>query len=124
MCSVAVLPTGVGKSLCFAYLPSMYDQLLPLSELSIVVVTPLTAIMNNKVTPLYTGGFSACYIAGNQEANVKNNVLVGKYQLVLFTPEIRCTDILKVTSYISCTYMYVCFYMHIRRSFTPIHVVA
>ena len=26
----AVLPTGFGKSLCFASLPSIYDQLLPL----------------------------------------------------------------------------------------------
>ena len=28
----AVLPTGFGKSLCFASLPSIYDQLLPLAQ--------------------------------------------------------------------------------------------
>lgn len=47
----AVLPTGFGKSLCFACLPSMFDQLLPLDEPAIVlVVTPLTAIMKDQVS--------------------------------------------------------------------------
>ena len=47
----AILPTGFGKSLCFAILPSMYDQLLPLVLPSIViVVTSLTAIMTDQVS--------------------------------------------------------------------------
>ena len=47
----AVLPTGFGKSLCFALLPAMYDQLYPSSEPSIVVVvTPLTAIMKDQAS--------------------------------------------------------------------------
>ena len=47
----AILPTGFGKSLCFAILPSMYDQLLPLALPSIViVVTPLTAIMTDQAS--------------------------------------------------------------------------
>ena len=38
-----VLPTGFGKSLCYACLPGLYDQLLQPEEPSIVcVVTPLT----------------------------------------------------------------------------------
>ena len=44
-----ILPTGFGKSLCFACLPSVYDQLFPSSDPSIVVVvTPLTAIMKDQ----------------------------------------------------------------------------
>ena len=40
----AVLPTGYGKSLCFASLPMLFDQVLPLKEPSIViVVSTLTA---------------------------------------------------------------------------------
>ena len=47
----AVLPTGFGKSLCFTCLPSVYDQLYPLEEHSIViVVTPLTSIMKDQVS--------------------------------------------------------------------------
>ena len=37
----AVLPTGFGKSLCFASLPSIYDQLLPLAQPSIVIVVTI-----------------------------------------------------------------------------------
>ncbi len=47
----AVLPTGFGKSLCFAVLPGTYDQLYPSSKPSIVVVlAPLTAIMKDQVS--------------------------------------------------------------------------
>ena len=45
-----VLPTGFGKSLCFACLPSIFDQLLSEEDSSIVlVITPLTAIMKDQV---------------------------------------------------------------------------
>ena len=50
----AVLPTGFGKSLCFACLPHMFDKLVPLEEPSIVViVTPLTAIMKDQVSDFF-----------------------------------------------------------------------
>ena len=46
-----ILPTGFGKGLCFACLPSLYDRLLPLLQPSIViVVTPLTAIMEDQAS--------------------------------------------------------------------------
>ena len=46
----AVLPTGYGKSLCFACLPLVFDILFRPQEASIiVVVTPLTAIMEDQV---------------------------------------------------------------------------
>ena len=42
---LGVLPTGYGKSLCFACLPWLFDRLGGLEEGStIVVVSPLTAI--------------------------------------------------------------------------------
>ena len=47
----AVLPTGFGKSLCYACLPGMFDHLLQPEEPSIViVVTPLTAIMEDQAS--------------------------------------------------------------------------
>ena len=49
----AILPTGYGKSLCYACLPLMYDELFMITEeLSIVIVlTPLIAIMKDQVFP-------------------------------------------------------------------------
>ena len=47
----AILPTGFGKSLCYACLPPLFDHLLQPEELSIViVVTPLLAIMEDHVS--------------------------------------------------------------------------
>ena len=47
----AVLPTGFGKSLCYACLPGIFDMIYKPEEPSIVVVaTPLTAIMEDQVT--------------------------------------------------------------------------
>ena len=47
----AVLPTGFGKSLCYACLPGMFDHLLQPEEPSLVIVcTSLTAIMEDQVS--------------------------------------------------------------------------
>ena len=45
----AVLPTGYGKSLCYACLPRVYNCLLDATSSIVVVVTPLTAIMKDQV---------------------------------------------------------------------------
>ncbi len=46
----AILPTGYGKSLCFAILPLLLDHLFnfPLPSI-VIVVTPLIAIMEDQV---------------------------------------------------------------------------
>ena len=46
----AVLPTGYGKSLCYALLPSVFDRLLGKDDSIVVVITPLTAIINDQVS--------------------------------------------------------------------------
>ncbi len=49
-----MLPTGFGKSLCYACLPGLFDLILEPDEPAIVVVvTPLTAIMEDQLA-LYT----------------------------------------------------------------------
>ena len=53
----AVLPTGYGESLCYACLPSLFDNMLDLhtDDRSIVVVlTPLTAIIQDQVMKFYS----------------------------------------------------------------------
>ena len=51
----AVLPTGFGKSLCFAVLPLAFDKLTnsrPTEKAIVVVASPLTAIMKDQVSRL------------------------------------------------------------------------
>ena len=51
--SATKLPTGYGKSLCFASLPMLFDQVLPLKEPStVIVISPLTAKLRS--TYVYT----------------------------------------------------------------------
>ena len=46
-----ILPTGLGKSLCYGCLPLVFDELLGTENKSIVVVvTPLKAIMHDQVS--------------------------------------------------------------------------
>lgn len=45
----AVLPTGFGKSLCYACLPRVFDRLLGTTNSVVIVLTPLTAIMKDQV---------------------------------------------------------------------------
>ena len=47
----AVLPTGFGKSLCYACPPTVFDLVLPVEGTSTVfAVAPLTAIMKDQVS--------------------------------------------------------------------------
>ena len=47
---LAVLPTGFGKTLCFACIPGVMDVLSPtITGSTIVVISPLTALMDNQV---------------------------------------------------------------------------
>lgn len=49
---MAVLPTGFGKSLCYACLPFIFDNLLPGNHHIIIILTPLTAIMKDQVSSI------------------------------------------------------------------------
>ena len=46
----AVLPTGYGKTLCYAVLPGAFDFLQSGGSSIVVVVSPLTAIMKDQVS--------------------------------------------------------------------------
>ena len=45
----AVLPTGYGKSLCFALLPGVFNRLMGVPMSIVVVLSPLIAIMKDQV---------------------------------------------------------------------------
>ena len=44
-----VLPTGYGKTLCYACLPGIFDELSGNQSSIVVVISPLTAIMKDQV---------------------------------------------------------------------------
>ena len=46
----AVLRTGYGKSLCYACLPVMFDLLEPEKRSIVIVVSPLTSIIQDQVS--------------------------------------------------------------------------
>ena len=45
----AVLPTGFGKSLCFACLPGVFNHIMGVQMSIVVVISPLIAIMKDQV---------------------------------------------------------------------------
>ena len=50
----AQLPTGYGKTLCYAVLPVAFDLLQPGCKSIVVVLSPLTAIMKDQVSVIMT----------------------------------------------------------------------
>ena len=54
------LPTGSGKSLCFAILPEMFNQLSSLHGI-VLVVSPLISLMQDQVKSVMERGITAVY---------------------------------------------------------------
>lgn len=82
--TIALLPTGAGKSICFQ-LPAL---LLPGMT---VVISPLIALMQDQVDSLISKGISATYISSSlskTEVTARINLLqLHKYKLLYISPE-------------------------------------
>ena len=82
------LPTGFGKSLCYALLPLVFDC-LRLKEGSIALcISPLTALMMEQRSKFTVKGIRAEYVGQLQQdilalAAIKN----GEFQLLYVSPE-------------------------------------
>ena len=82
------LPTGGGKSLCFASLPLVFDLLRGSVRTSIaVIISPLNALMQDQVSKFTHRGMSAVYVGSECSSTVANNVINGKVQLIYMSPE-------------------------------------
>ena len=84
------LPTGFGKSLCYALLPLVFDHLLHrCAGTSIVLVlSPLTALMLEQRNKFVLKGISAEFVGELQtDLHCMNAVKEGKVQLVYISPE-------------------------------------
>ena len=82
------LPTGFGKSLCYAALPYAFDQLRVTARQSIViVVSPLIALVKDQVAIYSAKGLKVGCITGESTLEVKSQVVKGNFQIVYFSPE-------------------------------------
>ena len=90
------LPTGSGKSLCYAILPKVFDILRKKRCESIaIVVSPLISIMKDQVDSLTSKGVSSIYVTKNMDNSdqVERRLYEGRYQVMFFSPEaIVCDD--------------------------------
>ena len=83
---LVILPTGYGKSLCFALLPLVFDYLRGEANTSIVIcvrVSPLTSLMMEQITRFSHRGLSAEFV-GELQTDPKSirNVEEGNVQLL------------------------------------------
>ncbi|SMC76592.1 DNA helicase RecQ [Sporomusa malonica] len=87
--TVAIMPTGAGKSLCFQ-IPAM---LLPGIT---IVVSPLISLMKDQVDALTAQGIPATFInsslTGSEAGRRLNNMRAGRYKLVYVAPERLTAD--------------------------------
>jgi len=82
--SVALLPTGGGKSVCFQIPALAQDGIC-------IVISPLVALMNDQVNSLKKKGIKALAITGGikpQELNILlDNAIYGNYKFLYLSPE-------------------------------------
>ena len=79
--TVALLPTGGGKSLCYQ-LPAI------LSEGFTLVISPLIALMQNQVDQMNQKGIKSMMLTNTQPLGVQlDNCLYGNYKLIYCSPE-------------------------------------
>ena len=79
------MPTGGGKSLCYQ-LPAAL-----LSDQTVIVVSPLIALMLDQVAQLTQMGIAAgllnSSVTGTQQAEIMRDAKKGRYRLLYFSPE-------------------------------------
>ncbi len=82
--TVALLPTGGGKSVCFQIPALMQDGLC-------IVVSPLVALMTDQVSSLKSKGIKAMALTGGltfeEVATHLDNALYGNYKFLYLSPE-------------------------------------
>src|ERR1700726_3686062 len=83
--SCVVMPTGGGKSLCYQ-LPAAL-----LAEQTVIVISPLIALMQDQVAQLTQMGISAALlnstIPAGEQRDIQRGAIAGKYRLLYLSPE-------------------------------------
>lgn len=82
--TLAIMPTGGGKSICYQ-VPALYADGLT------IVVSPLISLMHDQVLNLEEYGVAACFINSGQDFHerqkAEKDILSGKVKLVYVSPE-------------------------------------
>lgn len=81
------LPTGYGKSLCYAALPAAFDAVRDGPKSIVIVISPLISLMKDQVAALSSRGLAVWCVTRESSDEEKAKVRSGGYQLVLFSPE-------------------------------------
>ena len=82
------LPTGYGKSLCFAVLPLVFDYLRERRGSIVICVSPLTSLMMEQKSKFTPRGLMVDFV-GEMQHDLKSieNVQCGRVQLLYISPE-------------------------------------
>ena len=85
------LPTGYGKSLCYALLPSVFDKKRRLAERTSIamIVSPLIALMKDQSSSFTEKGIVSGYVSDKESTDkeTKRKIVKGECQLVHISPE-------------------------------------
>ena len=84
------LPTGYGKSLCFALLPLVFDMMRGVDKASIaIIISPLISLMQDQVANFNRKGISSVCVSDKETTSKESrrNILKGRYQLIFMSPE-------------------------------------
>lgn len=89
------MPTGSGKNVCFACTPIVFDRLRAYGPCTAdavahhcitVIVSPLTALMQDQVSKFRIRGLKAAYVGGEEDQQYES-IVNGDAQLVYLNPE-------------------------------------
>ncbi|MDG2432666.1 DNA helicase RecQ [Flavobacterium sp.] len=82
--TLAIMPTGGGKSICFQLPALLFDGIT-------IVISPLIALMKDQVDSLKANGIAACYINSSQTEAEQTihiqNLIDGNTKIVYVAPE-------------------------------------
>ena len=82
--TLAIMPTGGGKSLCYQIPALMLDG-------ATLIVSPLISLMHDQVMNLNESGIEACYLNSTlspaQKAQAREKILSGTIKLIYVSPE-------------------------------------
>lgn len=82
------LPTGSGKSFCFALLPLVFDLIRGRPGSICLVVSPIIALMKDQVSSFQFRGMTAAFCGSEQrDRDTQEGIRAGRFQLVYITPE-------------------------------------
>ena len=82
------LPTGTGKSICFWVLPTMYNALNHKPNSFIVVVSPLTALIQDQVKSMGKKGIKGVHVGSN--IGTAEDILSGEYEPFSTVTVLQC----------------------------------